>query len=142
LWTQGKAMALELAIDDAVQTHDAANATDRSTAPLSIRLLGGLEVRRGDILLPEQVWGRKRDRLLFAYLLIAGQAVSREALLDALWPNLAPAAAGASLRVAWSRLKRALEPGLKEGQPSAYLEAEAARFGLRWSSIATDVLEF
>ena len=142
LWTQGKAMALELAIDDAVKTHDAAIAVDRSIAPLSIRLLGGLEVRRGDILLPEQVWGRKRDRLLFAYLLIAGQPVSREALLDALWPNLAPAAAGASLRVAWSRLKRALEPGLKEGQPSAYLEAEAARFGLRWSSIATDVLEF
>ncbi len=142
LWAQGKAMPLESAIEDALTAPDAAIAADRSTAPLSIRLLGGLEVRRGDVLLAEHVWGRKRDRLLFAYLLIAGQPVSREALLDALWPSLAPAQAGASLRVAWSRLKRALEPGFNEGQPSAYLEAEAGRCGLRWSSIATDVLEF
>jgi len=140
-WAQGKATP-EAVIGDCLAAPDAPSAVERSTVPLTMRLLGEFEVCRGDVLLAPRAWARRRDRLLLAYLLIAGQPVSRDALLDALWPNLAPAQAGASLRVAWSRLKRALEPSLGPGQPSSYLAAEGGRLGLRWAAITTDVLEF
>ncbi len=89
--------------------------------------------------LPPTAWRRKRDRLLFVYLLVAGAPVARETLLEALWPDLGPSSAAASLNVSWSNVKRALEPGLPEGLPSAYLVIEGIRYGLRRASITTDV---
>jgi predicted ATPase/DNA-binding SARP family transcriptional activator len=109
---------------------------------LFVRLLGGFDVRRGEATLASGAWRRRRDRLLFAYLLIAGETVSRDAVMEALWPNLGAAEAGASLRVALSRLRRTLEPDLQEGQASAYVDAHAGHLGLHWSAIGTDVLEF
>lgn len=110
--------------------------------PLAIRMLGGFEVCRSGQVFPPTAWARRRDRLVFVYLLIAREAVPREVLQDALWPELEPASAAASLRVAWSRLKRALEPGLPERVPSSYLAIDGGRYGLRWTAIETDVRLF
>lgn len=114
----------------------------RPPPPLAIRLLGGFEVCRSGMVFPPTAWARRRDRLLLEYLLIAREAVPREILQDALWPDLEPGSAAASLRVAWSRLKRALEPGLPEGVPSSYLAIDGGRYGLRWPAIETDVRRF
>jgi ATP/maltotriose-dependent transcriptional regulator MalT len=110
--------------------------------PLAIRMFGGFEVRRSGRLLPSAAWVRRRDRLLFCYLLLQREPVPREVLQDALWPDLEPSSAAASLRVAWSRLKRALEPGLPGRLPSSYLTTEGGRYGLRWTAIETDVHQF
>ncbi len=59
-------------------------------------------------MLPPGAWRRRRDRLLFCYLLIAPGPVPREELLEALWPALPRPSARASLNVAWSNLKRTL----------------------------------
>lgn len=112
------------------------------SAPLSVRLLGGFEVRKEALLIPPGAWRRRRDRLLLAYLLLAHRPVHREALREALWPGLSPSSAMASLNAAWSNLKRALEPGLPRGLPSDYLVIDGALYGLRKNAIATDVQEF
>jgi ATP/maltotriose-dependent transcriptional regulator MalT/DNA-binding SARP family transcriptional activator len=114
----------------------------RPPPTLEVRLLGGFEVRRGGMLLPTSAWQRRRDRLLFAYLLLATTPVSRDALLEALWPNLTPSSAATSLNVSWSRLKRTLEPALPEGIPSAYLTIEGTRYGLRRQVVKLDSEEF
>jgi len=119
-----------------------AEVSKRPPPTLTIRLFGGFEVRRGDTLVPASAWQRRRDRLLLAYLLIATGPVLRDVLLDALWPDLTPSSAAASLKVAWSRLKRALEPMLPEGVPSVYLAIDGPRYTLRWNAVATDVQEF
>ncbi len=116
--------------------------SERPPAPLFIRLLGGFEIRKGSAVLPRDAWPRRRSRLLFAFLLIARRPVAREVVLETLWPDREPSAATASLNVAWSHVKRALEPGLPERLPSAYLLMEGGRYGVRPATIATDVEEF
>jgi len=135
-WLAGRAGPIELVIEDAL-------ALDPGRAPtLIVKMLGGFEVLRGPVAIPPTAWRRKRDRLLLAYLVIAGAPVPRESLLDALWPDLTPASAGASLNVSWSNLKKAIEPNLQEGQNSRYLFIEGTRYAIRRALIATDVREF
>lgn len=110
--------------------------------PLHVLLFNCFEARRAGTQIPHCAWRRRRDRLLFAYLLIARRSVTREALFEALWPDLSPPSASASLHVAWSSLKRALEPGLPQGAPSAYVAADEGRYEVRWVAVTTDVQEF
>ncbi len=136
----GEGMTLEGAVEEA--TALARSLVLPSAAPLRpilrVRLLGGFEVWRGEERLPATVWRRRRERLLFAYLLIAREPVTREALLEALWPNLPPASARASLNVAWSNARRALGAGTGE----ACLVIERGRYGIRHGTVVTDVEEF
>ena len=136
-WAQGRAMPLEQALDYAL-SEDRASLPDR----LTVRLFGDLEIRKGDHPLPPGALVRRRNLLLFAYLLLAKAPPPRDALMEALWPNRDPEAAGTSLNVAWSNLKRLLEPGLTGRTPSSYLALHAGRYGLQWDAIATDVQEF
>lgn len=106
---------------------------------LRVRLLGGFEVWRGGQRLPPTAWRRRRDRHLFAYLLIAREPVLREAVLEALWPNLSPESARASLNVAWSNVKRALGA---DGAEDGVLRLERGRYGIRRGAVVTDVEEF
>lgn len=84
----------------------------KAPEPLSIRTLGGFEVRRGlDPLTPAR-WRRPGVERLFKYLVVhRGRWVSREQITEALWPHLPPAAAANNLRSALSSLRQALEPG-------------------------------
>src|SRR5438477_9870445 len=75
---------------------------------MEFRLLGSLEVasRTGPVPL-----GGSRQRALLAVLLLhANHVVSRDALIEALWPDRLPADAAHSLDVQISRLRRALGP--------------------------------
>ncbi len=136
-WAQGRALSLEQAVEYALKG-------DRHRLPerLSVRLLGDFEVRKGTEPIPNSTWLRRRDRLLFIYLLLAKEPAPREVLIETLWPEREPAAAGLSLNVAWSNLKRALEPDRAERPLSSYLVLKGGRYGLRGDAISTDVQEF
>src|SRR5260221_8757799 len=73
---------------------------------LELRLLGPLEVRDGErtIEIP-----RKKQRALLAVLALnAGQVLSKDRLVDALWAEQAPAGAGHALENYVSQLRKLL----------------------------------
>jgi SARP family transcriptional regulator, regulator of embCAB operon len=64
----------------------------------------------------------RQGRLLFAFLCVHRlRAVSRAELVDALWPNEAPAAADASLSPLLSRLRRVVGAAHLEGRSTLQL---------------------
>ena len=74
---------------------------------MEFRILGPLEVRGDDG--PLTVAGRKPRALLAMLLLHANEVVGAEQLVDAIWGMDAPTAAGATLRLNISRLRKALQ---------------------------------
>lgn len=78
-------------------------------AALGIRLLGGFSVELDGRRVPDAAWRRNRARAVIKLLALApGHRLHREQLMDALWPDLEPAAAGANLRKAIHFARRVL----------------------------------
>ena len=75
---------------------------------MEFRLLGPIEAVRDDRSLP--LGGAKPRALLALLLLHANEVVSRDRLIEALWPGRAPGSAEHSLDVQISRLRKALAP--------------------------------
>jgi len=80
-----------------------------SGAPIEFRLLGSLEVRRGETLL--HVGGPKQRTVLAILLLHANQVVPTERLADQLWRGEPPLSAIVTLQGHISALRRALAAG-------------------------------
>ncbi len=86
-------------------------------APVEVWCFGGFRMHRfGRALDCSAVKPRTRTalRLLAMH---AGRPVHRETIIDALWPDLAPAAATRNLHVTLSSLRTFLEPGSPRGHP-------------------------
>jgi len=80
-------------------------------AELRIELLGGFSVASRGRAIPEEVWQRRKTAALFKLLALAPRhRLHREQVMDALWPELPPAAAAANLRKAVYYARHAL-PG-------------------------------
>jgi ATP/maltotriose-dependent transcriptional regulator MalT/DNA-binding SARP family transcriptional activator len=99
---------------------------------LQIYSLGEFSVLRGGLPLPAAAWQpRRKTRLLLLYLLAHGlRPVSRDELLEVLWPDLQPASASLALNTTFSDLRRLLEPFLAKSMPSHYLLRDGDCFGL------------
>lgn len=73
----------------------------------------------------ERLEGRlpgRQGRLLFAYLVLnRHRLVSRDELIEALWPRESPAATQAGLNALLSKLRRTLGPGVIEGRSTLRL---------------------
>jgi predicted ATPase/DNA-binding SARP family transcriptional activator len=112
---------------------------DVSSLILRIEMLGGLRIRRGDILL-ERFQTQKTGALLAYLALHLRQQHSREELIDMLWPD-APLDAGRHrLSQALTWLRPHLEPTrLERGK---VLWANRQTVGLNPHAIQTDVSEF
>lgn len=99
--------------------------------PLHIRTLGCFEVRQGPRTVPEAAWRQRRAGELFRLLLLAERrCLTRDQVLDALWPDKPPSAVNTPFHQATSALRRALEPDLPDRFPSRYLEVEGGRVAL------------
>jgi DNA-binding SARP family transcriptional activator len=62
-------------------------------AELRIELLGGFSVASRGRAIPEEVWQRRKTAALFKLLALAPRhRLHREQVMDALWPELPPAA--------------------------------------------------
>ena len=92
---------------------------------LALRLLGPMELRRDGVLVDDPGWGRERVRSLLAHLVVTGP-VSRQRLLDDLWPSLDADAQAANLRVTLAHLRRALEPERAERDASFLVRSHGA----------------
>jgi DNA-binding SARP family transcriptional activator len=102
--------------------HPTAQPSAAADAGVTVRCLGGFELSVSGQ--PHEQWRAGRARALFQYLVVhRGQLVSRETLIDALWPDPDAVAAGTSLKVAVHALRQSLGclPGLQVvAQESSY----------------------
>ncbi|MBI4278169.1 MAG: AAA family ATPase [Armatimonadetes bacterium] len=96
----------------------------RSTDPigLGIQLLGGFSVFVGPQVIPDAAWRLRKARALIKVLALApGHRLLREQVMEMLWPDADPGAAGHSLRQALHIARRALALPLESGEPAAWL---------------------
>src|SRR5690242_2943582 len=104
---------------------------------MEFRMLGPLEVRRGDETL---ALGGAKQRALFAILLLhANHVVSRERLAELLWGDEPPPTADHVIEVYVSQLRRVLEP---DGAPYQLLLRKPAGYLLQVSPSDIDVNQF
>jgi predicted ATPase/DNA-binding SARP family transcriptional activator len=100
-----------------------------------VALLGPLEVRTdgdpGEIV---EVAGARLRALLIMLALHPGQLVTASQLIDGLWPEEMPAAAGNALQALVSRLRRAVPEAVIESRPSGYQ--------LTMDPRSTDIVQF
>jgi predicted ATPase/DNA-binding SARP family transcriptional activator len=82
---------------------------ERTTGPISFRVLGPVEAERDGELLP--LGGARQRALLSLLLLEAGRSVGRDWLIDELWAGEPPDGADTTLRSYVSRLRTALGDG-------------------------------
>ena len=74
-----------------------------------IHLLGGFAVEVDGQTVPSSAWKHRRGAELLKLLALAsGHRLHREQVMDTLWPDLSPDAAGTNLRKATHHLRRAL----------------------------------
>jgi DNA-binding SARP family transcriptional activator len=111
---------------------------------LRIYTLGPFRVHHGDTPITDSAWKTQKNKTLLKILLTYRQrALTRDQLMEWLWPHLDPDAAGRNLRVAISQLRRALEPNLPRGSQSSFILTTDA--GYAWNTQADhwlDVGEF
>jgi DNA-binding SARP family transcriptional activator len=99
--------------------------------PLHIRGLGRFEVRQQARIIDDRAWSRRRAGELFRLLLLSPQhSLSREQVLESLWPDRDPTTTDDSLHQTTSALRRCLEPDLPSKFPSRYLKVEGGRISL------------
>ena len=99
---------------------------------LRIHLFGPFQVWRDDQLLASAAWPSHKARQLLKILVTQRQwAVSSDALMEWLWPDLSPESARNSLWVAVSRLRRLLEPESSSRGSSTFILSESP--GYRFS---------
>lgn len=112
-------------IDESVLVHllRSEKQTKQTFQPFRIYLLGPLVVTRQDgTQVNGPLWNRVKTRALMAYLAMQkGTAVSREQILEMLWPDLDYKAAMHNLNTTVYNLRRSLEPDLEKASHSRYL---------------------
>jgi DNA-binding SARP family transcriptional activator/tetratricopeptide (TPR) repeat protein len=95
-------------------------------AGLRLWLLGGFWAEAGGRAVPEMRWHRRKACSLVKLLALAPRhRLHREQLMDILWPDLPPDAAGANLRKAVHFARQAVGPGaLRSRDGSVWLEPD------------------
>ena len=109
-----------------------ADSVETTEEPLQFRVLGPLEARRGDEALA--LGGPRRRALLALLLLNAGEAVSRDRLIEGLWGERPPDTAPNALQVQVHALRRLLGTDA--------IETVGQGYRLRIASRALDLTRF
>jgi predicted ATPase/DNA-binding SARP family transcriptional activator len=108
-------------------------ATDAGLPPLTFRILGPIQVLRGD---RELSLGPRKQRTLLALLLLdSGRRVSADRLSEELWHGRPPPSAGATLRSYISRLRSILGPEVR-------IAARGGGYALEGTALALDAAAF
>jgi len=110
---------------------------------LKITSLGRFRIQVDDVDVPHNAFTRKRGLELLRRLASTNRGgLSREEIIECLWGDAPPASANQNLRVVIHSLKRALEPELASGMPSAFIEIDGERVKFIRESVDIDVDEF
>lgn len=107
----------------------------RPSYQLRVRTMGSFHVWRGEEEVRDRDWRSIKARQLLQLLLVEyGRMLSRERIMDMLWPGLDTEAAANNLRVTLSRLTKALEPERPEGAPAYYILQQGDTYGFNIES--------
>lgn len=107
---------------------------------LALHLLGPLRAWRGD---REVVVGPPKQRAVLAVLAgHAGDVVSREQIVDALWGSEAPASAANAVHTYVAALRRALDPDRGSRESGAFIVSRVGGYELRVPADAVDTAVF
>ena len=102
---------------------------------LQVRTLGAFTVWRGDVEVRDRDWRSIKARQLLQLLLVErGRMLSRDQIMELLWPELESEAAANNLRVTLSRLIKALEPERPDGVPTYYIVQQGETYGFNVES--------
>jgi len=95
---------------------------EERSAPTRVQLCGRVVIELEGRRIEDELPGRQ-GKVLFAYLAINRlRPVGRDELIDALWPDRAPAGADSSLSALLSKLRRVLGPHRIDGRNSLQLQ--------------------
>ncbi len=116
----------------------------RPSYRLHVRMLGAFSVWRGEEEIRDRDWRSIKARQLLQLLITErGRMLSRDQIMDTLWPGLEMDAAANNLRVTLSRLTKALEPERPEGAPSHYIIQHSDTYGFNTQSDHQfDIIDF
>jgi len=108
-----------------------------------VHLFGGLEVLAGEKQVTDRDWKKRKARLLFAMLvLMRGQDIPRDQILDHLWPDLPEQNARNNFYVVWSTMKSALLPPGERAARCPYVENPRGRCRIVRDALRSDIDEF
>lgn len=114
-------------------------APDGERAPVEVRVLGGFQVLRDGVAVPQGAWQSRKARDLFKILVTRrGRPVSREVLGETLWPDDESDAVAGRLSVALSTLRSVLDPDHRY-RADHFIAADASAVSLRSESVRVDV---
>ncbi|MDQ3779915.1 MAG: NB-ARC domain-containing protein, partial [Chloroflexota bacterium] len=103
-----------------------------AAAPLRAHLLGPVRLSVGERAIPDDTWQRRKARAILLLLLATpGHRLPRDRVLDFLWPDVPADSALNAFHVALHALRRVLEPELRSGRESAYVESGSDAVALR-----------
>ncbi len=116
-------------------------ALEHLTPSLAIRSLGIFQVLRDGVPLPRGAWQSRKARDLLKILVARRRPVSRDQLMELLWPDADPGKSGGRLSVALSTLREVLQPSARavDGVP---LIADSNMVSLDHGTITIDVENF
>jgi len=107
-----------------------------------VRLLGAFQVTTSRGPVPEAFWRSSRAKMLFKYLAYrAGTPVSRDQLMEVLWPDLDPETCQNSLHKAVHLLRQTMTIALG-GDGKELLEFNNGCYALRADELRVDTLAF
>jgi predicted ATPase/DNA-binding SARP family transcriptional activator len=119
------------------------NSGSKVASQLHARLLGQVSLSVGDRVIDDGLWPPRGGRSLLLLLLISpGHRLSRDRVLDALWPDLLTEAAQNAYYKALHSLRRTLEPELPARRPGRFLVATADALALAPGSHVVDIDAF
>jgi DNA-binding SARP family transcriptional activator len=98
-------------------------------AAVRIGVLGPLEVHQDGRLVDAPELHRTRVRMLLA-LLVVERTVTRDRVIDLLWPDLDPTRGRANLRVTLRHLQRVLEPERDQGSAPYFVRGDSQQLQL------------
>lgn len=108
--------------------------------PISVHLMGKLQIRRGDVVLDAHSLGGPKPRQILEYLILhRGTPVSKDQLIEMIWRDRPPTEALATLESYVSVLRRNLQPGFSRTGP---LRTATAGYMIERSLLDLDVDRF
>ncbi|HEX2247408.1 MAG TPA: BTAD domain-containing putative transcriptional regulator [Arthrobacter sp.] len=108
--------------------------------PITVQMIGNLEVRRGKTVLTSATLGSPKARQIFEILLLRlGSPVSKGELIELLWGGRPPGKAQATLESYVSLLRRSLQPGSAKTGP---LRTATGSYVLDPNLVEVDLVRF
>ncbi|MBU3914198.1 hypothetical protein KKA14_01555 [bacterium] len=99
---------------------------------LRVRCLGSFKLFRGEEEIKLDQWKSKKALTLFKFLIHCRSrgSVSKDTLIDLLWPDVSSRKGSSRLHDALMSLRKTLEPNIKKGSSSIYLRREGSSYRL------------